>query len=261
MNRILLVVTFFMNVVCAMHAQQTHEMEPSMLEIAYNTSFLGEIKNKPGCMRSNLFILRCGKQTSQYFCADNLRSDSLNGVPGGHKILYEEIMRETANYHDISKRRTYTPSYREYLYRDLASGKVDIYTSLGGEGLRITDTPTMTWSIVADSTKEILGYECIQAETTFRGRQWKVWFCMDIPLPVGPWKFNGLPGIILQAECQGFLNIEAGRISAKGLTPVKFYNYFNKSFSNVSRESYLKKITDSSRYPKNTLMTPQMETE
>lgn len=56
----------------------------------------------------------------------------------------------------------------------------------------------LKWNIGAE-TKQIAGYSCTKAETNFRGRKWIVWFATDIPLPFGPWKLHGLPGLILEA--------------------------------------------------------------
>ena len=57
----------------------------------------------------------------------------------------------------------------------------------------------MDWQMSFDS-KEILGYQCFKAECDFRGRHWTAWFTMQIPVQDGPWKFCGLPGLILQME-------------------------------------------------------------
>ena len=35
---------------------------------------------------------------------------------------------------------------------------------------------------------------------SFRGRDYRALFTMNIPLSVGPWKFGGLPGLILKVE-------------------------------------------------------------
>ena len=49
------------------------------------------------------------------------------------------------------------------------------------------------------SKKSILGYSCQLAIGEFRGRVYEVWFTDEIPLPYGPWKLYGLPGIIVEA--------------------------------------------------------------
>ncbi|MGP1553989.1 MAG: GLPGLI family protein, partial [Prevotella intermedia] len=55
------------------------------------------------------------------------------------------------------------------------------------------------WDIIADSTKQILNYDCQMARCKFKGRIWTAWFAADIPLDNGPWKLCGLPGLILRA--------------------------------------------------------------
>ena len=57
----------------------------------------------------------------------------------------------------------------------------------------------MDWQMSFE-TKEILGYPCFKAECDFRGRHWTAWFTMQIPVQDGPWKFCGLPGLVLQVE-------------------------------------------------------------
>jgi GLPGLI family protein len=55
------------------------------------------------------------------------------------------------------------------------------------------------WQLSAD-TCTILSCSCLKATTHFRGRDWEVWFTMDIPIDAGPWKFCGLPGLIMKAS-------------------------------------------------------------
>lgn len=55
------------------------------------------------------------------------------------------------------------------------------------------------WEI-SDERKDIIGFVCTKATCEFRGRSWSVWFTTELPVSDGPWKFNGLPGLILKAE-------------------------------------------------------------
>lgn len=59
--------------------------------------------------------------------------------------------------------------------------------------------PEMNWKLYNEE-KKISNYNCKKAETSFRGRNYVVWYTEEIPISSGPWKFNGLPGLILSVE-------------------------------------------------------------
>ena len=57
----------------------------------------------------------------------------------------------------------------------------------------------MEWHILPDR-QECIGYSCQKATCHYRGRDWTAWFTYEIPFSEGPWKFHGLPGLILEIE-------------------------------------------------------------
>lgn len=57
----------------------------------------------------------------------------------------------------------------------------------------------INWKIES-KIKKIGSYTATLAKGSFRGRDYTVWFTYDIPVPFGPWKLHGLPGLILEAE-------------------------------------------------------------
>jgi len=58
------------------------------------------------------------------------------------------------------------------------------------------DLNGVQWQITAD-TMTCLNYLCQKATGDFRGRHYEAWFTPDLPVNDGPWKFSGLPGLIL----------------------------------------------------------------
>lgn len=59
-------------------------------------------------------------------------------------------------------------------------------------------TPKIPWEL-SDETKKIGDITCYKATAPFRGRNYTAWYASNIALPYGPWKLQGLPGIILEA--------------------------------------------------------------
>ena len=57
--------------------------------------------------------------------------------------------------------------------------------------------PEINWEL-KDSLKTIGNYTCKLANGYFRGRNYQAWFTSEIPFSNGPWKFQGLPGLILE---------------------------------------------------------------
>ncbi|WP_289751321.1 GLPGLI family protein [Muribaculum intestinale] len=60
--------------------------------------------------------------------------------------------------------------------------------------------PSLEWNFSGEETDSIMGYDCRKATAEFAGRTYTAWFTPDVPLPFGPYKFGGLPGLILKIE-------------------------------------------------------------
>jgi len=66
--------------------------------------------------------------------------------------------------------------------------------------LFVKDKPRIiSWELL-NETKNINSFKCQKARGNFRGRTYIVWFTNEIPVSLGPWKLNGLPGLILEAK-------------------------------------------------------------
>lgn len=86
-----------------------------------------------------------------------------------------------------------------HVYKNYPEGKVMYIEPQFGE-YRVEESPEVPeWTIVGDSTANILGYNCTMATADYKGRKWKAYYTEDIPIDNGPWKLCGLPGLIMKA--------------------------------------------------------------
>ncbi len=60
------------------------------------------------------------------------------------------------------------------------------------------DTEMPSWNMV-EGSDSLCGYLCQKASGKFRGKTWNVLYAEDIPTAAGPWKLQGLPGLITYA--------------------------------------------------------------
>ena len=83
----------------------------------------------------------------------------------------------------------------------------------------------------------IADYTCMQAETVYGDREWVAWYTDEIPVPDGPWKFCGLPGLILKVgdkggdflyEAIGMEMLEGAYIAMNDDCEMVDLDYFNK---------------------------------
>ncbi|CDS93016.1 conserved exported hypothetical protein [Sphingobacterium sp. PM2-P1-29] len=112
----------------------------------------------------------------------------------------------------ISKGRI-TDNIGLIVYSDFGHGKMVERNMIQGRPFIIADTlRNIQWTL-ENGTKEIEGIKCQKAKGTVHGREYEVWFATNIPLSYGPWKLQGLPGLIMQANStDGEINFEVKSI-------------------------------------------------
>jgi GLPGLI family protein len=80
------------------------------------------------------------------------------------------------------------------------------------------------WEIENETIRKA-GISCQKATTKFGGRLYTAWFAPIIPMSVGPYKFQGLPGLIVSIEdSEGKYKIELTQFTqAKTDNPIHLY--------------------------------------
>lgn len=152
------------------------------------------------------------------FVSDLAKKDSANT-----ELMYLDIKKDGSKFY--SRKRFYSDSVRDaYIQKQLASGatnfsyndnnagkvessvnksypdfKTNLHTTIGPNRFDVTDTKPMEWKILPDK-KKFDKFDAQKATLDFGGRTWTAWFSQDFPFQDGPYKFHGLPGLILEME-------------------------------------------------------------
>lgn len=160
--------------------------------ISYETKSVQNPSNKDSLGRyiysTDIMRLDIGKNISCFYSYTNYRRDSLR------YIAYNQGKRLKGS---AAPRGAITWK----VYQNYPKGMITVTDAIFHMFYQINENKVAPqWRIVADSCAIILGYNCTLATTHYKGRDWCVWFTEDIPLNYGPWKLNGLPGLILQAS-------------------------------------------------------------
>lgn len=146
---------------------------------------------------------------------------------------------------DAAKREELRKEYRRSKYRftgdvilGYPEGKLTYTDLVTPDYMEYTESlGTMEWTI-GEETDTVCGYLCTKATTNYGGREWTAWFAEDIPSAFGPWKFNGLPGLILKAtDSEGVNDFTA--ISFKAAT-IPVAKPHNEAIQQTSRDNFVK---------------------
>lgn len=89
--------------------------------------------------------------------------------------------------------------FRELIVKDVQKKQFYSERKFFIKSFQIDYNCPMNWKIKEEKSN-FFGYKVQKAEVDFGGRQWIAWFTNDIPISDGPYKFYGLPGLILKIE-------------------------------------------------------------
>ncbi|AWG24317.1 hypothetical protein FK004_03285 [Flavobacterium kingsejongi] len=160
-----------------------NSQELQKLYVAYDIFFNTDYPVQKKC------ILQCSNEVAHFITYLNPKNNSSNETEEGPVVTQGKDNEVIIQLKEIDKVN----------FTDLKAAKIISTESKSDINYRIEEAfPTMHWTISEEETRLINQYRCNKALLTFRGRKYTAWFTTDIPMAFGPWKFHGLPGLILE---------------------------------------------------------------
>ena len=204
-------------------------------------------KGKDGMIQIDTMALDVGVFMSEYYCIARKQQDSVYFAKQA-KINIDNITnitvfgpRDTYNY---GKYWGYTAStgilkesskiFKNRLTSEIVT--IDYISVNQIEKYKYSEmVKPQEWQMGRD-TATILRYFCQKATTTFRGRSYEAWFSPEIPVNEGPWKFFGLPGLILKITDSenvfSFVCVGIEHLNPPREIKIEKYNYIDCSHRN-----------------------------
>ncbi len=166
-------------------------MAMPFLMAQHSTRFIYQVSMTPDSTnaekKTELAYLDSDGKTSYFYSENSLKRDSLM-----------ERMRATRNF-DRNQMQNLRSNINYTIEKDLSSQSLVYKSRIGRDQYSYNESPSLNWKILPETVK-IGDYQTQKAETTFGGRTWFAWFTPEIPLQDGPYKFSGLPGLIVKAQ-------------------------------------------------------------
>lgn len=172
------------------YAQQT---DKGLVKVQYNFIHVNDL-SKPDKPYTENMVLISGKNASLYLSYD-IMDWSINYDMQSQEMRKKGLTQEQINEQQGPNKKFLTTEYY-YFFRE---NKFYSKESICMNGCMVEDViERPDWKITKD-TLSFSGIHAQKATAKFKGRNWTAWFAPELPFESGPWKLNGLPGLILEA--------------------------------------------------------------
>ncbi|KAB1231933.1 GLPGLI family protein [Chryseobacterium viscerum] len=156
----------------------------------YQVTMKPDAENKTDIKTENAY-LDISSEKSVFYSENRIKRDSImqkafQGGGGRGSINRDQMegLRTNINYSIEKDKKNQKTYFKDRIGRDVYSYEED---------------RPLNWKIQSE-TRKIGEYKVQKAEADFGGRKWTAWFTTDLPYQDGPYKFGGLPGLIVKVE-------------------------------------------------------------
>ena len=203
-------------------------LSPVNLRVVYR--YTAVIDTLETTKTESLMLLETGNNLTKYGSYEKFQMDSLMKAR-------TELTVGTSALRVLSKKVFIPEDYHEAIIHDLSSGKETVIGRIVATDFIYEEPiPAFSWQLT-DEMDSWCGYTIQKAVCSFRGRTYEAWFTFDIPVSAGPWKFCGLPGLILKvSDLDRHYCFEALSVSNQQAGSISRPRY---AFQKTSRKDYL----------------------
>ncbi len=215
------------------------------LFVEYAFNYVQDTIDKNNIRIENMSLYVNSHGDSYYISSPKIKADSINFIrkdevliPGNGPIRIADFSRDI-------------PKFKIQYSLEKIGGVYKIRTTIPLRFYLIEEQILpMDWRLL-NETKEQYGYRLKKAEIDCFDRRWVAWYTEEIPFHEGPYKFKGLPGLIVELHDENkWFHFQLNQVKLHSSTYTIFENY--RQFLPVERDAYTKIME---KYLKNPLMS------
>lgn len=157
-------------------------------KISFNTAYFYEYTYHNDSTDVNKFntetTVLLSNQKESFFCSYvKMKNDSilLSNVKKGNMVDFSTLPKSRVN---------------QKVYSDKSQNTILIYDKVVNATFAYPENP-VKWSL-GNSRKKIGDFECQNAYCIINNRKFEAWFTISIPVNDGPYRFKGLPGLVVE---------------------------------------------------------------
>lgn len=187
-NYLFLAAVLFYNVSSAQWSNLKYtKIEPATLVATYSLYYQPDSTN-PSEKRTSTLLLLIGQNVSEF----------INRVKYVNDTATRKFTTDDQVIDYLTSPQTIHPNISYRIYKNYPKGKITFTDHIPSDTYKFEeDLDLFHWELTGD-TSTICGYKTQKATCNFGGRSWVAWFAPELPYSDGPYKFNGLPGLIVK---------------------------------------------------------------
>ncbi|PRP66820.1 GLPGLI family protein [Nonlabens agnitus] len=107
---------------------------------------------------------------------------------------------------------------------------------VGSEEYQYSESINLKWQL-GNKNKEIKGFQCKNAIVNYGGRKWEAWYTLEIPVNAGPYKFKGLPGLIMKiTDSTNSYDFEFFKMRKRDIDRIYKFNHYKPEDQRIIME-------------------------
>ncbi|SFJ01074.1 GLPGLI family protein [Kaistella treverensis] len=205
----------------------------------YDYTFVKDTLAKADVLKE-LMYLDISKDGSKFYSRDTFVADSTMYANFEKQIKTTGGMNVSVSFNSGNR-----GTVKDKIIKNYPKQEVILESKVGRDLFHVAEDRKMVWKILPEKMK-IGEFEAQKATTTFAGREWTAFFAPELPFQDGPYKFQGLPGLIVKLEDESKTHVFELKGVTKYTPAVEVTSQFNSPAKPlaVNRVQYKKMFWD-----------------